>query len=31
MRLKFLGSGGSGQGHCPTLYATDQDSYLVQG
>ncbi|MBF6425594.1 hypothetical protein IU440_12960 [Nocardia cyriacigeorgica] len=31
MRLKFLGKGGSGGGHCPTLYATDQDTYLVQG
>ncbi len=31
MRVEFLGSGGSGQGHCPTLYSTDQDSYLVQG
>src|SRR5690606_32363701 len=30
-RLTFLGRGGSGQGHCPTLYATDQDTYLVQG
>ncbi|SNY88080.1 hypothetical protein SAMN04244553_5042 [Nocardia amikacinitolerans] len=31
MRLQFLGKGGSGQGQCPTLYATDQGSYLVQG
>lgn len=31
MRLQFLGKGGSGQGQCPTLYATDQDTYLVQG
>ncbi|MBF6144520.1 hypothetical protein [Nocardia nova] len=31
MRLLFLGKGGSGQGQCPTLYATDQDTYLVQG
>ncbi|WP_431956025.1 hypothetical protein [Nocardia lijiangensis] len=31
MRLKFLGKGGSGDGDCPTLYATDQNSYLVQG
>ncbi|MEV5838458.1 AMP-binding protein [Nocardia sp. NPDC052112] len=31
IRIVVLGSGGSGQGHCPTLYATDQDSYLVQG
>ncbi|WP_067836077.1 hypothetical protein [Nocardia lijiangensis] len=31
MRLRFLGKGGSGDGDCPTLYATDQNSYLVQG
>lgn len=31
MRLQFLGKGGSDIGQCPTLYATDQDSYLVQG
>ncbi|OXR40517.1 hypothetical protein B7C42_07456 [Nocardia cerradoensis] len=31
MRLQFLGKGGSGAGGCPTLYATDRDSYLVQG
>ncbi|MBW0274981.1 hypothetical protein ATM97_27655 [Nocardia sp. MH4] len=31
MRLKFLGNGGSQQGGCPTLYATDQDTYVVQG
>ncbi|AHH19637.1 hypothetical protein NONO_c48530 [Nocardia nova SH22a] len=31
MRLKFLGKGGSGAGGCPTLYATDRGSYLVQG
>ncbi|WP_067904107.1 hypothetical protein [Nocardia vaccinii] len=31
MRLWFLGKGGSDGGDCPTLYATDQDSYLVQG
>jgi hypothetical protein len=31
MRLQFLGKGGSGQGQCPTLYATDQGSFLVQG
>ncbi|WP_431957403.1 hypothetical protein [Nocardia lijiangensis] len=30
MRLQFLGKGGSGQGQCPTLYATDH-GYLVQG
>ncbi|MGQ4618424.1 hypothetical protein [Nocardia sp. R7R-8] len=31
MRLQFLGKGGSDVGGCPTLYATDQGSYLVQG
>ncbi|MET8874435.1 hypothetical protein [Nocardia sp. NPDC004604] len=31
MRLTFLGKGGSGDRDCPTLYATDQDSFLVQG
>ncbi|MFF0490030.1 hypothetical protein ACFYTQ_13520 [Nocardia sp. NPDC004068] len=31
MRLWFLGKGGSGDRDCPTLYATDRDSYLVQG
>ncbi|MBF6188733.1 hypothetical protein IU443_21650 [Nocardia farcinica] len=31
MRLKFLGKGGSGQGQCPSLYATDRNTYLVQG
>lgn len=31
MRLQFLGKGGSDVGGCPTLYATDQNSYLVQG
>ncbi|MBY8856982.1 hypothetical protein K7711_10880 [Nocardia sp. CA2R105] len=31
MRLRFLGKGGSGDGDCPTLYATDLDTYLVQG
>ena len=31
MRLRFLGKGGSGDGDCPTLYATDRDTYLVQG
>jgi hypothetical protein len=31
MRLQFLGKGGSDVGGCPTLYATNQDSYLVQG
>lgn len=31
MRLKFLGKGGSDDGGCPSLYATDQGSYLAQG
>ena len=31
MRLEFLGRGGSDVGQCPTLYATDQQTYLVQG
>ncbi|WP_416565101.1 hypothetical protein [Nocardia testacea] len=31
MRLQFLGKGGSEGGDCPSLYATDQHSYLVQG
>ncbi|MBO0852336.1 MAG: hypothetical protein J2P18_01050 [Nocardia sp.] len=31
MRIRFLGKGGSGEGDCPTLYATDRNTYLVQG
>lgn len=31
MRIRFLGRGGSADGDCPTLYATDQDTYLVLG
>lgn len=31
MRLKFLGKNGSKTNDCPTLYATDHDSYLIQG
>lgn len=31
MRLRFLGKGGSDQKACPTLYDTDQGSFLVQG
>ncbi|WP_067836135.1 hypothetical protein [Nocardia lijiangensis] len=31
MRLRFLGKAGSNQGGCPTLYATDRDTYVVQG
>ncbi|AJC53953.1 hypothetical protein [Streptomyces sp. 769] len=30
MQLRFLGKN-SQQGDCPTLYATDRDTYLVQG
>ncbi|MFI9616771.1 hypothetical protein ACIHCM_34695 [Streptomyces sp. NPDC052023] len=30
MKLRFLGTN-STSGDCPTLYATDQDSYIVQG
>ncbi|KUL50128.1 hypothetical protein ADL22_07580 [Streptomyces sp. NRRL F-4489] len=30
MKLRFLGKN-SRQGDCPTLYATDRDTYLVQG
>lgn len=31
MHLRFLGKGGSDKTGCPSLYATDRDSYLVQG
>ncbi|MEV0032121.1 hypothetical protein [Nocardia sp. NPDC050793] len=31
MRLRFLGRGGSHQNGCPTLYATDHGTYVVQG
>ncbi|WP_330181186.1 hypothetical protein OHB26_33135 [Nocardia sp. NBC_01503] len=31
MNLRFLGRGGSDSGGCPSLYATDHDTYLVQG
>ncbi|MFF3224125.1 hypothetical protein ACFYV7_15135 [Nocardia suismassiliense] len=31
MNLKFLGRGGSDSGACPSLYATGEDTYLVQG
>ncbi|GGL38734.1 hypothetical protein [Nocardia jinanensis] len=31
MRLTFLGKGGSESQGCPALYATDENSYLVQG
>ncbi|MFJ3907435.1 hypothetical protein [Streptomyces vinaceus] len=30
MKLRFLGKN-SNVGECPTLYATDRDTYLVQG
>jgi hypothetical protein len=30
MRLKFLGTT-SDDGQCPTLYATDRGTYVVQG
>ncbi|MFF1450205.1 hypothetical protein ACFVYF_19000 [Streptomyces sp. NPDC058274] len=30
MKLRFLGKNSAG-GDCPTLYATDRDTYLVQG
>lgn len=30
MQLRFLGKNSTG-GDCPTLYATDRDTYLVQG
>ncbi|MBF6326944.1 hypothetical protein [Nocardia transvalensis] len=31
MRLHFLGKGGSQGGGCPSLYATDSSTYVVQG
>ncbi|MET9490707.1 hypothetical protein [Nocardia sp. NPDC006630] len=31
MRLHFLGKGGTEGGGCPSLYSTDQGTYLVQG
>ncbi|MFF0635951.1 hypothetical protein ACFYTS_25995 [Nocardia sp. NPDC004151] len=31
MNLKFLGKGGSDSGGCPSLFATDQSTYIVQG
>lgn len=30
MNVTFLGTTSNG-GHCPTLFATDRDSYVVQG
>ncbi|MEV6769599.1 hypothetical protein AB0N05_13320 [Nocardia sp. NPDC051030] len=31
MRLCFLGKGGTTGGGCPSLYATDRETYVVQG
>ncbi|WP_069163748.1 hypothetical protein [Nocardia altamirensis] len=31
MLLTFLGKGGSGDGECPALYATDAGTYVVVG
>lgn len=31
MRLQFLGKGGTEGGGCPSLYATDRATYVVQG
>ncbi|AHH20993.1 hypothetical protein NONO_c62220 [Nocardia nova SH22a] len=31
MELRFLGKGGSTNNGCPSLYATDKGTYLVQG
>ncbi|MCP2321025.1 hypothetical protein APR12_006415 [Nocardia amikacinitolerans] len=31
MRLHLLGKGGSGKDDCPSLFATDQDSYVILG
>lgn len=31
MYLKFLGKGGSGDGECPSLFATDTSTYVVVG
>ena len=31
MHLTFLGKGGSGVKDCPTLFATEKGTYLVQG
>ncbi|MEU1993329.1 hypothetical protein ABZ511_02675 [Nocardia gamkensis] len=31
MRLQFLGRGGTEGGGCPSLFATDRDTYVVQG
>ncbi|MBL1077109.1 hypothetical protein JK358_22170 [Nocardia sp. 2] len=31
MWLRFLGKGGTEGGGCPSLFATDHDTYVVQG
>lgn len=31
MQIRFLGKGGTTGGGCPSLYATDENTYLVQG
>ncbi|WP_067690221.1 hypothetical protein [Nocardia jejuensis] len=31
MRLRLLGKGGSGKDDCPSLFATDGDTFIVQG
>ncbi|MGW0247738.1 hypothetical protein ACWDYH_13990 [Nocardia goodfellowii] len=31
MRMHFLGKGGTTGGGCPSLYATDRETYIVQG
>ncbi|CAM4261930.1 hypothetical protein NONI108955_17525 [Nocardia ninae] len=31
MRLQFLGKGGTEGGGCPSVYATDQNTYVLQG
>lgn len=31
MRLRYLGKGGSNHDGCPTLFATDEGSYVVLG
>ncbi|MFI5779533.1 hypothetical protein [Nocardia sp. NPDC051570] len=31
MLLRLLGQGGSEGGNCPSVYATDLDSYVIQG
>ncbi len=31
MRIRFLGKGGTEGGGCPSLFATDRGTYVVQG